>query len=280
MCFRFIVQYEFVGDDGVVTKTDQVLWQLPPLHAPFKNCDPHPQAKKPTRQLTVDTFGEAERPDIQNMRVVSSLLHQRLQHLCNGEEKSNFGNPPYAAPFQAQAIIPAHNPAFPPPPPMPVLQHQQSQQQYPFGAPSQPNWGNKENIPPIGELLKLFPKKGSDEWYTLAFDIAHGNSPSWFSSLKPVLIGKYPQLFRQNAQVLQQANVAPLIKLSDNTEWADKMTLKFEPNTVGEDLVLCANHSNLGFLPSFRFHFWMLKKINCLNSKSISQRWMCKPLFI
>lgn len=40
------------------------------------------------------------------------------------------------------------------------------------------------------------------------------------------------QLQRQNAKVLRTANVSGLIKTMDNSDWPDKVMLKFEPNEV------------------------------------------------
>ena len=41
-----------------------------------------------------------------------------------------------------------------------------------------------------------------------------------------------PPLVRQHGRVLQPAVVAPLITLSNNSEWSDKVMLKFEPDDV------------------------------------------------
>ena len=41
-----------------------------------------------------------------------------------------------------------------------------------------------------------------------------------------------PPLIRQNAEVYRPAEVPPLIKKSNHTDWPDKVVLKFEPNTV------------------------------------------------
>ncbi len=150
LCFyvvlRSYVQFECFDAEGNGTKTTNVMWELPPLHAPFKNCNPHPDAKKLTRQLTVDTLGEKDRPDIQNMRALANKLYERFQHLCNGEEKATVGTLMSQLPTQA-FVPPPHNLAFPPPPlppqasvGMPSLLHYQV-----FGIVD-----GKENIPPDG----------------------------------------------------------------------------------------------------------------------------------